>query len=102
MTLLTAASVVLRLAGRVPGTLVLGPRLVGVPAQTVIQLQREEMSNFLRERERDGQMSRVRQFKEWLQCYDNNFNVSSGDFSGNEGGISEDEMKDGCGESSAV
>ena len=82
MTLLTAASVVLRLAGRVPGTLVLGARLVGVPAQTVVQLQREEMSNFLRER--DGQMSRVRQFKEWLQCYDNNFNVS---FGGNEGRI---------------
>ena len=50
-------------------------------------------------------MSRVRQFKEWLLCYDNNFNVSPGDFSGNEGRISEDEMipmKDGCGESSRV
>merc|ERR1719203_182977 len=38
ITLLTAASVVLRLAGRVPGTLVLGARLVGVPAKTVVQL----------------------------------------------------------------
>ena len=47
-------------------------------------------------------MSRVRQFKEWLQCYDNNFNVSPGDISGNEERISEDEMKDGCGESRRV
>merc|ERR1719278_2324581 len=38
MTLLAAASVVLRLAGRVPGTLVLGSRLVGVSPQAVIQL----------------------------------------------------------------
>merc|ERR1719370_625097 len=38
MTLLAAASVVLRLAGRVSSTLVLGSRLVGVSAQTVVQL----------------------------------------------------------------
>ena len=50
MTLLTAASVVLGLAGRVSSTLVLGARLVGVAAQTVVQLQKEEMSYFLRER----------------------------------------------------
>merc|ERR1719370_749826 len=38
MTLLAAASVVLRLAGRVSSTLVLGSRLVSVSAQTVVQL----------------------------------------------------------------
>merc|ERR1719273_1569341 len=37
-TLLAATSVVLRLAGCVPGTLVLGSRLVGVSSQTVVQL----------------------------------------------------------------
>merc|ERR1719278_2146641 len=38
MTLLAAASVVLRLAGRVPGTLVLGSGLVGVSPQAVVEL----------------------------------------------------------------
>merc|ERR1719278_1108490 len=38
MTLLAAASVVLRLAGCVPGTLVLGSRLVGVSPQAVVEL----------------------------------------------------------------
>ena len=45
-TLLAATSVVLRLAGRVSSTFVFGPRLVSVSSQTVVQLQKEEMSDF--------------------------------------------------------